>query len=213
MAGFKRQKGARISFELIRGLAVTSWPYGRCTSVLQRSWKGRAERRHFSQRHIYYLTAAFPRTRLGHTATVHTHCGSHLGGRHQTLKEKQKLFPSISSVPAHWDIIEEGAWFGMISLFLREMPENMRSPGVSAAVCGIYEPPGFDVCDGCTSSLWVEDTFKNKSRKKVSSFHNLHQSKPFLNYTGSLLSWKKSISVSSGKENTQFSPCRNRFLA
>lgn len=138
--------------------------------VLQHSWKGRAERRHFSQRHIYYLTAAFPRTWLGHTATVHTHCGSHLGGRHQTLKEKQKLFPSISSVPAHWDIVEEGAWFGMISLFLREMPENMCSPGVSAAVCGIYEPPGFEGCDGCTSSFWVEDTFKNKSRKKSLKF-------------------------------------------
>lgn len=130
-------------------------------SVLQCSWKDSAERRHISQRHIYYLTAAFPRTWLRHKATVHTHRGSHLGGRHQTLKEKQKFFPSISNVPAHWDIIEEGAWFGMISLFLREMLENMSSPGVSAAVYGIYKLPCFEVWDGCTSFfvLWCTGHF------------------------------------------------------
>lgn len=121
--------------------------------VLQCSRKDSAECRHISQRHIYFLTAAFPRTWLRHTATVHTHRGSHLGGQHQTLKEKQKFFPSISNVPAHWDIIEEGAWFGMISHFLREMLENMSSPGVSAAVYGIYKLPGFEVCDGCTLFL------------------------------------------------------------
>jgi len=44
----------------------------------------------------------------------------------------------------------------MISLFLREMLENMSSPGVSTAVYGIYKLAGFEVCDGCTSflALW-----------------------------------------------------------
>lgn len=144
---------SRPQFVRNAGKTLHTWTYGRRTSGIEicitACLKGsRRTQTSLSTSHLVSYSSLSSDMDRG-TQRAHTH-GNHGRRNGPTSKSKRgtETFPSISSVPPHWDIVEEGAWFGMSLRFLRGTQANMCYP----AVCDIYKPTGSEVFLFCV--LW-----------------------------------------------------------